>query len=244
MENSSIKKKRFMSIILVALSVMMVVIISSTIILFNKLEEKKEELISIEFKNKQLEEKLEVLENRSNTLAKLLEEKSEEKSSQIAQLEDQDYEKINKIMEMTPLDLESAMAVVKYSDMFDLDISLILSVIEKESNFNKYLVGSSNDRGLMQIIPGTEKLLTRKYGEKYGLEYNPDRIFEPEYNVGLASIYLDILRQIHGNDYNKILSEYNRGSEGLKEYFEANNTYETPYSKSILSLQSKYSQLN
>ncbi|OPL07549.1 MAG: hypothetical protein AVO33_05355 [delta proteobacterium ML8_F1] len=152
--------------------------------------------------------------------------------------------KAKEILSSSPLDFETAYIVAKYADQFNLNVSMILSVMELESNFSQYEVGAHEDRGYMQIIPLTEKWLAETYGHEYGLDYDPDRIFEPEYNIGLASIYLSLLRDAYGNDYNRILSEYNRGPSNLQSYFEENETYETTYSRVILSRESKYYALN
>jgi hypothetical protein len=152
--------------------------------------------------------------------------------------------KAKEIENQTPLEFETAYAVSKYADMMDLNVSLILSVMELESNFEQYEVGTSQDRGYMQIIPGTEEWLATTYGDSMGLTYDPDRIFEPEYNIGLASIYLSMLRNAYGDDYDRILSEYNRGPGNLKKYYEEHNTYETTYSQVILKKEGKYLALN
>ncbi len=152
--------------------------------------------------------------------------------------------KAKEISGSSPLDFETAYIVAKYSDQFELNVSLILSVMELESNFSQYEVGTHEDRGYMQIIPLTEKWLAETYGHEYGLDYDPDRIFEPEYNIGLASIYLSFLQDAYGKDYNRILSEYNRGPTNLQRYYEENETYETTYSRVILSRESKYFALN
>ncbi len=152
--------------------------------------------------------------------------------------------KAKEIKGNTPLDFETAFIVAKYADQFDLNVSLILSVMELESNFSQYEVGADDDRGYMQIIPATEKWLAEEFGEKIGVEYNPDRIFESEYNIGLATIYISLLQKAYGNDYDRILSEYNRGPYNLKRYYEENNTYETTYSRVILTKEQKYIVLN
>ncbi len=144
----------------------------------------------------------------------------------------------------TPLDFETAYIVAKNSDTFNLNASLILSVMELESNFKQFEVGGADDRGYMQIIPSTEEWLADAYGEEYGLNYDPERIFEPEYNIGLASIYLSLLQRSYGNNYDRILSEYNRGPYNLKEYYLENRTYETTYSRVVLSKEHKYIALN
>ncbi len=152
--------------------------------------------------------------------------------------------KAKEIKDDTPLDFETAYIVAKYANEFNLNVSLILSVMELESNFSQYEVGADDDRGYMQIIPSTEKWLAEEFGEKIGLSYDPDRIFEPEYNIGLASVYIDLLQNAYGNDYDRILSEYNRGPYNLRKYFEENNTYETTYSRVILTKEQKYLALN
>ncbi len=159
-------------------------------------------------------------------------------------LESTQLEKAKEISDATPLEYESAVVLVKYADMYDIPYSLVLSIIDIESNFTKDLVGSSQDRGYMQIIPGTEKWLANNYGPELGLSYNPDRIFEPEYNLALGIKYLDELMDDYGTDYDRILSEYNRGSGNLKKYYQAYKTYSTSYSEKVLSNEVLYVALN
>lgn len=144
----------------------------------------------------------------------------------------------------TPLDYQSALILVRYADQYDLNPSLILSVIEVESNFNQWEVGSSRDRGYMQIIPSTEKWLAQDFGSELGLKYNPERIFDPEYNIGLAAAYLNVLKENYGEDYNRILSEYNRGPSNLKRYYQKHGTYSTSYSRKVLSAEKQYLAFN
>ncbi|MDN5351231.1 MAG: hypothetical protein PWQ12_147 [Clostridiales bacterium] len=153
-------------------------------------------------------------------------------------------ESAKNISEETPLDYESALALVKYSDLYDIPYSLVLSIIEMESNFQSDLVGSNQDRGYMQLIPNTERYLATTFGEELGLTYDPERIFEPEYNLALGIKYLDILSDNYGDDYNRILSEYNRGPGNLAKYYAENQTYVTSYSKKVLSVEKKYVALN
>ncbi len=144
----------------------------------------------------------------------------------------------------TPLDYRSAVTLIKYADRYDLNPSLILSVIEVESNFNQWEVGTSRDRGFMQIIPATERWLAKDFGNELGLKYNPDRIFDPEYNIGLAAAYLNLLKENYGEDYNRILSEYNRGPSNLKRYFQKHGTYSTTYSRKVLKAEKDYMVFN
>ena len=159
-------------------------------------------------------------------------------------LESTQLEKAKEISERTPLEYESAVVMVKYADMYDIPYSLILSIIDIESGFDKNKVGSSQDRGYMQIIPSTEKWLANSFGSELGIAYNPDRIFEPEYNLALGIKYLDKLMDDYGANYDRVLSEYNRGASNLKKYYEANKTYATTYSTKVLDKQDQYVAFN
>ena len=153
-------------------------------------------------------------------------------------------QKAEEIAEQTPLDVETSQVVVDYAERFGLKPSLILAIIETESNFNPKEVGTHQDRGLMQIIPSTEKWLARDLGHTIGLEYNPKRIFDPEYNIGLAAAYLAFLKDAYGDNMHRILSEYNRGPYNLARYFQRNGTYATSYSRKVLKLEAKYVAFN
>ncbi len=147
------------------------------------------------------------------------------------------------IKEATPLDLRSALAAAVYSRKFNLRPSLLLAVISKESNFHQFSVGSHRDRGYMQIIPPTERFMMRNYGNALGLEYNPERIFDPEYNLGLGAAYLGGMLAEYGN-IDQVLTEYNRGEGRTENYFQRNNSYSTSYSRKVLELEQQYSGLN
>ncbi len=155
-----------------------------------------------------------------------------------------ELKKVNEIAASTPLDLEASAALVHYVELYDLDYSLILSIIETESNFQPYLVGTSNDRGLMQIIPSTEKALVDLYGSTIGVDYNPNRIFEPDYNLGLGISYIAHLVNIYGMDEDKVLTAYNRGDGGMASYYANYSTYSTPYSRSVIDRSTKYRELD
>lgn len=148
------------------------------------------------------------------------------------------------IYEETPLSLEAALYLAYYCDIYSVEPALVLSIIEVESKFNQHAVGKSKDRGYMQIIPSTERWLARSYGKELGFDYNPDKIFQPEYNLGLAIRYIADLEDKYGNNDHRVLSEYNRGSVRLANYFRQNQTYQTTYSRSILRRMPKYEDQN
>ncbi len=214
------------------------------------IEERETKLLQLEYQSQQYIDTIESLNMKVSQMETEINEKKilEEKIKDIEQyinLDDTDsVAKADEIAEGTPLDFETACVVVQYAEQFDLNPSLILAVIDLESNFKQFEVGGADDRGYMQIIPSTEKWLAGEFGEKIGVAYDPEQIFEPTYNIGLGAAYLSLLKNVYGEDYNRILSEYNRGPYNLKRYYEANNTYVTTYSKVVLSREKKYLAFN
>ncbi len=218
----------------------------------NKISLKNDEanMLAREIENQkaEIEELNSQIEETNVELEKM--EEIKEKVDFIEEYIDLDGEEVNllkkakNISDETPLDFKSSVVLVSYANRFDLKPSLLLSMIELESNFNQWEVGTSQDRGYMQIIPSTEKWLAEDFGHEIGVKYDPSRIFDPDYNIGLAATYLNIIQKAHGDDYNKILSEYNRGPYGLARYYEKNKTYETTYSRVILSKEKKYLSFN
>lgn len=98
------------------------------------------------------------------------------------------------------------------------DDSLVNAVIKKESNF-KRLIGSSGERGIMQIMPSTGKMLTKSMGLKYSVK----RLFEDnEYNVSIGKYYLKNL--LYSFDDNKVLAlaSYNAGRGNVEKWIAKN----------------------
>lgn len=215
-------------------------------VLEEKLEEKEMEAVKIE---EDLGKQISILTKTVNELEKKKKEAEEtlkqvKKSLNIDGLTLEELKKVGEISYNTPIDLKTSAVLVNVAKKYNLKPSLILSIMELESNFKKYEVGVAQDRGYMQIIPSTEKWLANEFADVHKLSYNPSRIFEPEYNIELAAVYLSLLKKSYGDDYNRILSEYNRGPYNLAKYYKENKTYSTTYSKVILAKEKKYLSFN
>jgi hypothetical protein len=155
-----------------------------------------------------------------------------------------DLDRIAALADETPLNLQESAILLGYCEKMNLKPSIVLGLIETESKFKKYSVGTSQDRGFMQIIPGTEKWLAYRYGYRLNVRYDSSKIFEPEYNFALGIIYLNHLKRVHGADYHMILSEYNRGPYNLKAYYDKHKTYQTSYSILVLKRAAKYERFD
>ena len=101
---------------------------------------------------------------------------------------------------------------------------IILGLIEMESRFNRYAVGSKGERGLGQLMANTAKPVA----ENLGIEYDPEKLFEPEYNILIFTTQLKYLYNYYDGDIHKTLTAYNRGQYGLEKYIASRSNHANP----------------
>jgi Transglycosylase SLT domain len=89
---------------------------------------------------------------------------------------------------------------------YNLDPTLIHSVIAIESNFNPKAVSHKNARGLMQLMPRTAELMGVKDS------------FDPGQNIDGGAHYLSDLLKKYGNDLTLALAAYNAGPDSVDKY--------------------------
>jgi len=89
---------------------------------------------------------------------------------------------------------------------YNLDPTLIHSVISIESNFDPKAVSRKNARGLMQLMPRTAELMGVKDS------------FDPAQNIDGGSHYLSDLLKKYGNDITLALAAYNAGPDSVDKY--------------------------
>ncbi|WP_425050855.1 lytic transglycosylase domain-containing protein [Psychromarinibacter sp. S121] len=86
--------------------------------------------------------------------------------------------------------------------------ALALSIARRESEFNVGAVSPAGARGLMQLMPGTAKLVSGKLGLPYVLSrLTTDGV----YNATLGSAYLATLIEEFGPNYALVAAGYNAG---------------------------------
>ena len=112
------------------------------------------------------------------------------------------------IMNINPkLDIIEAVVVLETiydcSETFDIDAKLILAVINQESDFCIYARGTSGEKGLMQIMPGTADMVARY------LHMRDYDLFDIVDNITMGTAYLSILRTYHKDRI--ALASYNAG---------------------------------
>ncbi len=89
---------------------------------------------------------------------------------------------------------------------YNLDPTLIHSVISIESNFNPKAVSPKNARGLMQLMPRTAELMGVKDS------------FDPGQNIDGGAHYLSDLLKKYRNDLTLALAAYNAGPDSVDKY--------------------------
>lgn len=104
-----------------------------------------------------------------------------------------------------------------------LDGYLLAAIVKTESNFNPRAVSPKGARGLMQIMPETGKWVAGKRG----LEgYDPDLLFNPEYNIKIGAWYISELYREYNGDTVLMLAAYNAGRGNVNKWLGQNWTGE------------------
>lgn len=118
------------------------------------------------------------------------------------------------ISSLTLLSYDECDLIIQESKDSNIDPFIILGVLKTESNFNPYAVGLSGERGLGQLMENTAKPVA----QNLGYTYDPEKLFNPRYNLELTITQLTYLYDIYNKDINKTLTAYNRGQQGLVDY--------------------------
>lgn len=86
--------------------------------------------------------------------------------------------------------------------------ALALAIARRESEFDPAARSSADARGLMQVLPGTAKLMAAKLGKPF----EAGRLFsDPAYNVAMGAAYLAEMADEFGPSVALIASGYNAG---------------------------------
>ena len=105
---------------------------------------------------------------------------------------------------------------------YHLDPMLVAGLIRQESAFASDAVSYANAVGLMQLWPPTAVKLARNLKFRYAR----GRLFDPEYNVKLGTLYLSDLLNAYGTP-EAALAAYNAGETHVEEWNAGQNYQET-----------------
>ena len=92
---------------------------------------------------------------------------------------------------------------------------LILSVIRQESNFDISATSHAGAKGLMQLMPATARLVSKRIKERYDRD---SLTIDPSYNIRLGSAYLNQLINEFDGSYIMALAGYNAGPHRVKRW--------------------------
>ncbi len=101
-----------------------------------------------------------------------------------------------------------------YAAQYDLDPLFVASIIRVESKFNSQAISKMGAKGLMQLMPETARWIS----EQTNIQFNENKLFEPEYNINLGCWYLANLRSEFNNNINLTLAAYNGGRGNVKKW--------------------------
>ena len=95
--------------------------------------------------------------------------------------------------------------------------ALVYGLARQESEFDPKAGSPVGAQGLMQLMPGTAKLIAKQYG----VAYAPAKLTgDPTYNVRLGSAHLGDLIKDFGGSYILTLAAYNAGPRRSREWVE------------------------
>ena len=96
--------------------------------------------------------------------------------------------------------------VTQAAERNHVDPELVRAVITTESNWNSFAVSSTGAQGLMQLIPGTARLM------------GVGNAFDPAQNVDGGVRYLRMLLERYNGDLSKALAAYNAGPGAVDRF--------------------------
>lgn len=97
--------------------------------------------------------------------------------------------------------------------------ALVMGLMRQESNFNREATSSVGAKGLMQLMPETAKMMSKKAG----VPYEPLRLTsDASYNILLGSSYLDGLIEKFNGSYILAVAGYNAGPGRSVRWMETN----------------------
>lgn len=103
--------------------------------------------------------------------------------------------------------------ILNSSAQFNVEPSLIASIINSESSFKKDSVSSKGAVGLMQIMPSTASMVAKQ------LKLSEYDLFDEQTNIKIGTYYLSTLLS-YFDDLNVAICAYNAGPTRVKSWLQ------------------------
>jgi hypothetical protein len=100
---------------------------------------------------------------------------------------------------------ELAKLIIEECDNYEIDPSLILAIIQVESNFSPMAVSGKGAIGLMQVMPSTGEYVAEKLGISIS---GKKELHDPFLNVRLGIYYLSLLEDRFDNTEDALFAYY------------------------------------
>jgi soluble lytic murein transglycosylase len=93
--------------------------------------------------------------------------------------------------------------------------ALVYGLSRQESEFDPNALSPAGARGLMQLMPGTARIVARQIG----VPYSPGRLTDPDYNATLGAAHLgDLVENEFSGSYIMSIAAYNAGSSRVRQW--------------------------
>ncbi|MBC7234289.1 MAG: lytic transglycosylase domain-containing protein [Chloroflexi bacterium] len=99
---------------------------------------------------------------------------------------------------------------------YGIDPALVWAVMRQESAFAPNASSHAGARGLMQLMPATQRMLA----QQLNLAYDPADAFTPERNIQMGIYYLGQLLQEYSGDVELALMAYNAGPGNVAQWLQ------------------------
>lgn len=107
----------------------------------------------------------------------------------------------------------------KYSQEYNLEPSMVASVINIESGYDRTAISNAGAVGLMQLLPSTANECARKMG----LTMEEDSLYDVDINMRIGCYYLRYLLDIFDGNIINTLCAYNWGLGNVNDWMTAGN---------------------
>ncbi len=105
--------------------------------------------------------------------------------------------------------------VVRFGAENGIDPYLLLALMKQESGFQPDAISSAAARGLMQLMPGTARELSRRLRVPYR---GSATLYRPEISIRLGTFYLKQMLDDFGGVMEKGLAAYNGGASNVRRW--------------------------
>jgi soluble lytic murein transglycosylase len=103
--------------------------------------------------------------------------------------------------------------------------SLVHAITRQESLFNQRAISRAGARGLMQLMPATAAMVSKKVG----LDYAPGKLLnDPVYNMTLGATYLQSRLDLFEGNHVLAIASYNAGAGNVSKWIAANGDPRDP----------------